>query len=65
MIYHQKGHTEISTTSAESKIHISTPIHNGALVAFRKQLLDRIGGLPTYTGNDDSTPATLIAFSGH
>jgi cellulose synthase/poly-beta-1,6-N-acetylglucosamine synthase-like glycosyltransferase len=39
---------------AESKIH-STPIHNGALVAFRKGLLDRIGGLPTYTGNDDST----------
>jgi glycosyltransferase involved in cell wall biosynthesis len=49
---------------AESKIH-SKPIHNGALVAFRKQLLDKIGGLPTYTGNDDSTPATLIAFSGH
>jgi len=49
---------------AESKIH-STPIHNGALIAFRKQFLDRIGGLPTYTGNNDSTPATLIAFSGH
>ena len=49
---------------AESKIH-STPIHNGALVAFRKQQLDKIGGLPTYTGNNDSTPATLIAFSGH
>jgi cellulose synthase/poly-beta-1,6-N-acetylglucosamine synthase-like glycosyltransferase len=49
---------------AESKIH-STPIHNGALVAFRKGLLDRIGGLPTYTGNDDSTPASLIAFMGY
>jgi len=49
---------------AESKIH-STPIHNGALVAFRKGLLDRIGGLPTYTGNDDSTPASLIAFIGY
>jgi cellulose synthase/poly-beta-1,6-N-acetylglucosamine synthase-like glycosyltransferase len=48
----------------ESKIH-STPIHNGALVAFRKALLDRIGGLPTYTGNDDSTPASLIAFMGY
>jgi len=48
---------------AESKVH-STPIHNGALVAFRKALLDRIGGLPTYTGNDDSTPASLIAFIG-
>jgi cellulose synthase/poly-beta-1,6-N-acetylglucosamine synthase-like glycosyltransferase len=49
---------------AESKIH-STPIHNGALVAFRKALLDRIGGLPAYTGNDDSTPASLIAFMGY
>jgi len=49
---------------SESKIH-STPIHNGALVAFRKTLLDRIGGLPTYTGNDDSTPASLIAFMGY
>jgi len=49
---------------AESKIH-STPIHNGALVAFRKALLNRIGGLPTYTGNDDSTPASLIAFMGY
>jgi cellulose synthase/poly-beta-1,6-N-acetylglucosamine synthase-like glycosyltransferase len=49
---------------AESKIH-STPIHNGALVAFRKGLLDRIGGLPIYTGNDDSTPASLIAFMGY
>jgi biofilm PGA synthesis N-glycosyltransferase PgaC len=49
---------------AESKIR-STPIHNGALIAFRKTLLERIGGLPTYTGNDDSTPASLIAFMGY
>jgi len=49
---------------AESKVH-STPIHNGALVAFRKTLLKAIGGLPTYTGNDDSTPASLIAFMGY
>jgi hypothetical protein len=49
---------------SESKIH-STPIHNGALIAFRKTLLERIGGLPTYTGNDDSTPASLIAFMGY
>jgi len=48
----------------ESKIH-STPVHNGALVAFRKKLLNRIGNLPTYTGNDDSTPASLIAFMGY
>jgi len=48
----------------ESKIH-STPVHNGALVAYRKVLLDRIGGLPTYTGNNDSSPASLIAFMGY
>jgi len=48
----------------ESKIH-STPIHNGALIAFRKELLEKIGGLPTYTGNNDSTPASLIAFMGY
>jgi biofilm PGA synthesis N-glycosyltransferase PgaC len=49
---------------AESKIH-STPICNGALVIFRKALLYRIKGLPTYTGNNDSTPASLIAFMGY
>jgi len=49
---------------AESKIH-STPIHNGALIAYRKKLLNEIGGLPTYTGNNDSTPASLIAFMGY
>lgn len=49
---------------AESKIH-STPIHNGVLVAFRHKLLTKIGGLPTYTGNADSTPASLIAFMGY
>jgi glycosyltransferase involved in cell wall biosynthesis len=48
----------------ESKIH-STPVHNGALIAYRKALLDKIGGLPTYTGNNDSTPASLIAFMGY
>lgn len=48
----------------ESKIH-STPIHNGALIAFRKKLLEALGGLPTYTGNDDSTPASLMAFMGY
>ncbi|MEM4449094.1 MAG: glycosyltransferase [Fervidicoccaceae archaeon] len=47
----------------ESKIH-STPVHNGALIAYRKALIDRIGGLPAYTGNNDSTPASLIAFMG-
>ena len=48
----------------ESKIH-STPVHNGALVAFRSKLLERIGRLPNYTGNNDSTPASLIAFMGY
>jgi len=49
---------------AESKIH-STPIHNGVLIAYRKKLLEIIGSLPTYTGNNDSTPASLIAFAGY
>lgn len=49
---------------AESKAY-STPVHNGALIAYRKKLLDRIGGIPTYTGNNDSTPASLIAFMGY
>ena len=49
---------------AESKIH-STPVHNGVFIAYRKKLLDMIGGLPTYTGNNDSTPASLIAFAGY
>ena len=48
----------------ESKMH-STPIHNGTLIAYRFKLLKRLNGLPTYTGNNDSTPASLIAFSGY
>jgi len=49
---------------AESKRH-STLIHNGVLIAYRKKLLEMIGNLPTYTGNNDSTPASLIAFAGY
>jgi len=49
---------------SESKKH-STPIHNGGLIAYRKALLDKIGGFPLYTGNNDSTPASLIAFMGY
>lgn len=49
---------------AESKAH-STPIHNGALVAFRTDLLYKIGGLPGFTGNNDSTPASIMAFMGY
>lgn len=49
---------------AESKRY-STPVHNGPLIAFRKKLLYKIGLLPEYTGNDDSTPASIIAFMGY
>ncbi|MCC6004680.1 MAG: glycosyltransferase [Thermofilum sp.] len=49
---------------AESKLH-STPVHNGALAAFRTSLIYKVGGLPSYTGNNDSTPASLIAFMGY
>jgi len=49
---------------AESKIH-STPIHNGAFMAFRTSLLRKMGELPCYTGNNDSTPASIMAFMGY
>lgn len=50
---------------AESKIH-STPVHNAqGLVAFRALVLHIIGGLPAYTGNNDSTPASITAFMGY
>ena len=49
---------------AESKI-FGTPVHNGALVAFRTSLLYEMGGLPVYTGNNDSTPASIMAFMGY
>ncbi|MBO3840039.1 MAG: glycosyltransferase [Thermoproteota archaeon] len=49
---------------AESKKY-ATPIHNGPLIAFRKNLLYEMGLIPEYTGNDDSTPASIIAFMGY
>jgi len=49
---------------AESKVH-STPIHNGAFMAFRTSLLYKMSGLPEYTGNNDSTPASMVAFMGY
>ena len=49
---------------AESRLQ-STPVHNGALVAFRANLLLKMGGLPSYTGNNDSTPASIVAFAGY
>ena len=49
---------------AESKVH-STPIHNGAFMAFRTSLLYKMSGLPGYTGNNDSAPASIAAFMGY
>lgn len=53
-----------ATRVGESKYH-STPVHNGVLVAYRLKLIQRIGGIPEYTGNNDSTPASIIAFMGY
>ncbi|MEM4888965.1 MAG: hypothetical protein QXJ64_05965 [Thermosphaera sp.] len=56
--------TVIISTYNKSKLH-STPVHNGALVAYRLKLIQRIGGIPEFTGNNDSTPASIIAFMGY
>jgi cellulose synthase/poly-beta-1,6-N-acetylglucosamine synthase-like glycosyltransferase len=48
----------------ESKIY-STPIFNGELAAFRKHLLESLGGFPVSIGADDSHMATTIALEGH
>lgn len=47
---------------SESKIH-STPIHNGPLQAFKREIIEKIG-LPTFAGADDSSFASYIAFAG-
>jgi cellulose synthase/poly-beta-1,6-N-acetylglucosamine synthase-like glycosyltransferase len=49
---------------AESKMW-STPIFHGELAAFRKELLEKIGGFPAHLGADDSHTAVLIAASGY
>lgn len=49
---------------AESKAH-STPVFHGELAAYRKSLLEEIGGFPEDLGADDSHTATLIALKGH
>jgi len=48
---------------AESKAW-TTPVFHGELAAFRKDLLDRVGGFPTDIGADDSHTATKIALLG-
>jgi len=47
----------------ESK-KFSTTVFHGELAAFRKSLLQELGGFPTDTGADDSHTATLIALKG-
>jgi len=47
----------------ESK-KFSTPVFHGELAAFRKSLLQELGGFPTDIGADDSHVATLIASKG-
>lgn len=49
---------------AESKAY-STPIFHGELAAFRRDLLEIIGGFPTDVGADDSHTATRIAILGY
>ena len=49
---------------AESKA-FSTPIFHGELAAFRRNLLEKIGGFPTDIGADDSYTATKIALMGY
>lgn len=50
--------------AAESKIH-STPVFHGELAAFRRSLLEKLGGFPEDLGADDSHTATLIAIRGY
>jgi cellulose synthase/poly-beta-1,6-N-acetylglucosamine synthase-like glycosyltransferase len=49
---------------AESKMW-ATPIFHGELAAFRRSLLEEVGGFPTDLGADDSHTATLIALKGY
>ncbi|MGB9022436.1 MAG: glycosyltransferase [Candidatus Bathyarchaeia archaeon] len=44
----------------ESNLH-STPVFNGEFAAFRKSILQKLGGFPLGIGADDSHMATLVA----
>jgi len=48
---------------AESKAW-ATPVFHGELAAFRRSLLEKVGGFPTDIGSDDSHTATKIALLG-
>ena len=48
----------------ESKIW-STPIFHGELAAFRRDVLEKLGGFPTDIGADDSHMAHMITMSGY
>ncbi|ADV64734.1 glycosyltransferase [Desulfurococcus mucosus] len=43
----------------------STPVFHGELSAYRRRLLEDLGGFPTDIGSDDSHTATLIAVKGY
>jgi cellulose synthase/poly-beta-1,6-N-acetylglucosamine synthase-like glycosyltransferase len=49
---------------AESKAW-STPVFHGELAAYRRELLEAVGGFPTDIGADDSHTATLVALRGY
>jgi cellulose synthase/poly-beta-1,6-N-acetylglucosamine synthase-like glycosyltransferase len=49
---------------AESRLW-STPVFHGELAAFRKRLLEELGGFPTDVGADDSHTAAMIALMGY
>ena len=49
---------------AESK-RFSTSIFHGELAAYRRELLEKIGGFPTDVGADDSYTAGLISMMGY
>jgi len=49
---------------AESKAY-ATPIFHGELAAFRRNLLEKVGGFPADIGADDSHAATKITLMGY